>query len=899
MTISIGTRLGPYEILATLGSGGMGEVYRARDTRLDRTVAIKVLPADVADDAELRARFEREARAIAALEHPHICAIYDVGEADQVRYLVMQCLEGESLATRLKRGSLPLDQLVKYAAQIADALDKAHRAGITHRDVKPANIMLTKAGAMLVDFGLAKLRGPAAPMSMSGMTALATTTINTANGTILGTVPYMAPEQVEGREADARSDIWALGTVIYEMASGTRPFAGETPASVIGAILKDEPVPLSTLQPLSPPSLDHVVALCLAKDPDERWQSAGDIKRELLWAITGGTATTPVASGASRRLSPLGRGLVAAGATILVGLAIAVAWLWTRPAATTVVTRTSILAPPGTIITPDSAAVAISPDGTMVAFIVGDPQSVNELWVRDLDSLTASRLDGTEGAQLPFWSPDSRRIGFLSRVGSGQRAQVKTVAAKGGRVDVTCDFTDSYGRGASWSRSDVILFAPGSGPLYRVSAKGGEPTPVTTIDTARAQSGHRFPVFLPDGDHFLYAALPKHDDGKFDIFAAALSGGPSTLVGAMESAPVFAEPGLLLYLRKGVLTAQPFDTRTLRLAGDAVPLADEPVSILNAEQSFTAGPVASVSSSGALAYFSSPPTNTTATWIDAAGKMLDTLKLPVGQYSGVRISPDGARAVFVRSNSVNDASLWLVEFARTGASLLSSGRGRNESPVWSPDGTRVAFASDRDGPQDLFVKNVVDASSEQSLYHSPVEFKFPVAWSGNWIVFASVDPKASSDLWLLSGSGAPGNGLPVPYVRTPRKEYLGAASPNGQWMAYVSSDKLGDELYVQSFPQPGRRQQVATNGVVTQWWSRDSRQLLFMGVDKKLWRADVAPGVTLQVNPPVPVGDLPSNLVAVDMMPDGSKFLALIPERTGTGSVTVVQNWRAALEKKR
>lgn len=288
MSLTIGTRLGPYEILATLGAGGMGEVYRARDTRLDRTVAIKVLPADVASDPDVRARFEREARAIAALEHPHICAIYDVGEADQTRFLVMQCLEGESLATRLKRGSLRLDQLVKYAAQVADALDKAHRAGITHRDVKPANIMLTKAGAMLVDFGLAKLRGPAAPMSMSRMTALATTTIHTANGTILGTVPYMAPEQVEGREADARSDIWALGTVIYEMASGRRPFAGETPASVIGAILKDEPVPLSTLQPLSPPSLDHVVALCLAKDPDERWQSAGDIKRELLWAITGG-----------------------------------------------------------------------------------------------------------------------------------------------------------------------------------------------------------------------------------------------------------------------------------------------------------------------------------------------------------------------------------------------------------------------------------------------------------------------------------------------------------------------------------------------------------------------------------------------------------------------------------
>jgi len=895
----IGKTLGPYQVVAKLGVGGMGEVYKARDTRLDRTVAIKVLPADVADDPDLRARFEREARAIAALDHPHICAIYDIGEADQVRFLVMQCLEGDTLAARLSKGPLPLDQVCRYASEIADALDKAHRAGITHRDVKPANIMLTKAGATLLDFGLAKLRGAAAPISMSGMTRMATATPSTAHGTILGTVPYMAPEQVEGKEADARSDIWALGTVIYEMATGTRPFCGETPASVIGAILKDEPAPLSALQPLSPASLDHIVALCLAKDPDERWQSAGDVKRELTWAITGGQGAAQIASGANRRSGYLRRVIPIASVTLLVGIAVVVTWLLTRPSPTADVIRTSVLAPPGTILTPDSAAVAISPDGKMVAFVVGDPQSVTELWVRDLESLTAHRLDGTEGAQLPFWSPDSTRVGFFTRVGAGQKAQLKTVAATGGRVDVICDLRESYGRGASWNGSNVIVFAPGNGPLYRVSAKGGEPTPVTTLDAARAQSGHRFPVFLPDGDHFLYAALPRHADGTFDIFAAALSGGTSTLIGAMESAPVFAEPGWLFYLRKGVLAAQFFDVHALRVTGDPVPLADEPVSILNTEQSFTAGPATSVSPSGALAYFSSPPTNTTATWIDAAGTTLGTVKLPVGPFSGVRISPDGTRAVFVRSNSVTNASLWLVDFAHPGAVLLASGGGRNESPVWSPDGTRVVFASDRDGPQNLFVKNLADASPEEPRYQSPVEFKYPVAWSGDWIVFTAVDPNSSADLWLLPASSPLGDTRPAPYLRTPRKDYLGATSPNGLWMAYVSSDTLGDQLWVQSFPKLGRGQQIATFSVQTHWWSSDSGRLVFMGTDKLLWRADVAPGATLTVSPPTRAGQLPSNLVAVDMMPDGSRFLALIPERTGTGSVTIVHNWRAALEKKR
>ena len=912
----IGKTIGPFQIVAKLGAGGMGAVYRAHDTHLNRDVALKVLLDAVGGDPERVARFTREAHVLASLNHPHIAHLYGFEAGPPTSFLVMELVEGPTLADVIAAapGGLPLDQALSIARQIADALEAAHEQGIIHRDLKPANVKVRDDGVVKVlDFGLAKAMDPAASSSAGAMNSPTMTRLRqgygvaggepgTEMGIILGTAAYMAPEQAKGRAVDKRADVWAFGVVLYEMLTGRRLFDAEDLSETLAAVLRQE-ISFSALPATTPVRLVRLIGRCLERDPKQRLRDMGEARIEVA-RIEAGGADVMEASAASVSMPPPTTAtrrpfLVAASVMLLVGLAVVVAWALMRPSSTAQVTRTSVLAPPGTILTPDSAAVAISLDGKMVAFVVGDPQSVTELWVRDLDSLTAHRLDGTEGAQLPFWSPDSTRVGFFTRVGAGQKAQLKTVAATGGRVDVICDLRESYGRGASWNGSNVIVFAPGNGPLYRVSAKGGEPTPVTTLDAARAQSGHRFPVFLPDGDHFLYAALPRHADGTFDVFAAALSGGTSTLIGAMESAPVFAEPGWLFYLRKGVLAAQFFDVHALRVTGDPVPLADEPVSILSAEQSFTAGPATSVSPSGTLAYFSSPPTNTTATWIDAAGTTLDTVKLPVGPYSGVRISPNGTRAVFVRSNSVTDASLWLVEFAHPGAVLLASGGGRNESPVWSPDSTRVVFASDRDGPQNLFVKNVADASPEQPRYQSPVEFKFPVAWSGDWIVFAAVDPNSSADLWLLPASSPVGDKRPALYLRTPRKDYLGATSPNGLWMAYVSSDTLGDQLWVQSFPTLGRGQQIATNGVQTQWWSSDSRRLLFMGTDKILWRADVAPGATLTVSPPTRAGQLPANIVAVDMMPDGSRFLALIPERTGTGSVTIVHNWRAALEKKR
>jgi Tol biopolymer transport system component len=592
------------------------------------------------------------------------------------------------------------------------------------------------------------------------------------------------------------------------------------------------------------------------------------------------------------RLWPAGAGIVATAAVA--------ALLW--PARTSdgsaVLTRESVLAPPGvaTGIYPDSAQVAISPDGTMVAFVVGDFARDSDIWVRSLDSLTARRLEGSDGGHLPFWSPDSHRLGFFTG------GKLKVMAVVDGHAEAISDAPGRGGRGASWSASNVIVFArDATGPLYVVSANGGDVKQVTTLDAVRKQSGHRFPVFLPDGDHFLYAALPARE-GKFDIFAGSLHDSTTTLVGSMESAPVYAPSGWLLYARQGILAAQPFDARALKVTGEAVSLGDEPTSVLDPATSFTAAYAVSASTSGSLAYYSTPPANTQAVWFDASGKPSGTLALPPGRYSGVTISPDGTHAVVEKSISVTESSLWLVDLTLGSSVPLSSGRGRNDSPVWSPDSARVVFSNDRDGAQNFFVKNVTGSSPEQPLYQSPALFKGPTGWSndGRWIVFTQVDPTTAQNIYLLP---ADGKGEPHVYLQGPHRDAGGMPSPDGHWLAYISDDTGHLELYVQSFPEAGRQQQISTEGVTAGGgvgWTRDSRHLVFVsGDDKSLWRVDVEPGTSWKATTPARVARLPAGTIAMDVMPDGRRFLALAPERAGTGSVTVVQNWRAVLDKKR
>ena len=887
MSFSSGARLGAYQILDKLGQGGMGEVYRARDTKLNRDVALKVLPDLFARDPDRLGRFTREAQVLASLNHPNIAAIYGI-EGDA---LVMEFVSGEDLSAMIARGPMPLADVLPIVKQIADALEAAHEQGIVHRDLKPANIKVKADGTVKVlDFGLAKALGPEGGSAPDLMNSPTLTAHATQMGMVIGTAAYMAPEQARGRPVDRRADIWAFGVVLYEMLTGRRAFDGDDVSITLANVLKEDPR-WHELPGDLPTAVSRLLRRCLEKEPKRRLSAIGDARLELDEPEPTSAGIVPPPS-PRRAVSMLSRLWPAVVGIVITAAAAAFLWPSTPSSTSAGVARVSILPPSGETVYPDSSGVAVSPDGTMVAFVVGlVARSENELWVRSLETMSARRLEDTQGAALPFWSPDGRRIGFFAN------SKLKVVTVSGGRVETLADAPS--GRGAAWNRSNVILFAPDAGgPLFRVSASGGTPEPVTTLDAARKEYGHRFAVFLPDGERFLYASLPGKN-GKFDIFASSLSNKSRTLVGSLEAAPVFAEPGWLLYARQGVLAALPFDSDALKITGDPVVLEDEPSSILDPQLSWTAGWSVSVSASGSMGYYSAPSTNTIATWYDANGTPSGTLNLPPGHYESITISPDGTRGVAVLSTSPSESTLWLVDLARGGATPLSSGRGRNDTPAWSPDGTRVVWAADRDGAQNLFVKSVDEVAPERLLFQSDVPFKNPADWSpdGQWIVMTQLDPDTAQNVWLLDASGTK---PPTAIARGPVRDNGGPVSPDGRWIAYVSEDSGRFEVYVQSFPAPGRKVQVSEGSAARAWWTRDGRQLVLLGGDfRTLSRVDLTPGATLGVGTAKAFARLPADLVWVDAMPDRQRFLAIAPERTGTGAVTVVQNWRAALVQKR
>ena len=883
----------------------MGEVYRARDARLNRDVAIKVLPALFATDPERLARFTREAQVLASLNHPNIAAIYgvvdippeggnDKGVTGGVA-LVMELVEGEDLSVLIARGPLPLADALAIARQIADALEAAHEQGIVHRDLKPANVKLRADGRVKVlDFGLAKAMDPPDPSGVNAMNSPTLTVRGTQMGIIVGTAAYMAPEQARGTAVDRRADIWAFGVVLYEMLTGRRVFEGENLSDILAAVLRQD-VDWTRLPLDTPSRVRRLLERCLERDARQRLRDIGEARVEITKIEAGAPDTSGAAALSSdTRRRPISRVVWPSVAALMTAVAVAGIW-WTasRPQPAEPLARMSLLPPPGVSLYPDSTAVAMSPDGRMVAFIVGSPlEAETELWVRSLDAIAPRRIEDSQGALLPFWSPDGRRIGFYTR------QKLKTVAATGGPVDTICE--TAAARGAVWTRSNVIVFARDtSGPLFRVSANGGTPVPVTVLDASRKEYGHRFPQMLPDGDHFLYAALPARD-GKFDIYAGSLSRPGRTLVAAMESAPSYADPGWLLYSRRGVLVAQAFDPRALAVTGDPITLDDEPGTLVDAQVSFTAGRAVTVSSAGSLAYYSSPSTDTRAQWYDRNGQPGAVLDLPRGYYDKVAIAPDGLRAVFVRSVSAVESSLWLADLARGGVSPLAAAPGRNDQPVWSPDSASVAFDANGAGAADLFIKKVGDPSPPSPIYRSDALFKNPAAWSpdGRWIVVTQIDPGTSQDIWLMPPSG----GALRPFLKGPRRDVGRAVSPDGRWLAYLSDEAGRFQLYVQSFPEPGHLVQVTKDsfGAAGAWWSRDGRELLFVSADlTTLWRVDVTPGSTFTAGTPVRLAQLPAGALQIDFTPDRSRFLALVPARLGTGSITVVQHWRAALEGKR
>jgi eukaryotic-like serine/threonine-protein kinase len=681
-----GTLLGPYQIVSALGAGGMGEVYRARDTRLERTVAIKVLPEHSSTSALHRELFEREARAISSLSHPHICALYDIGQQDGVEYLVMEYLEGETLAHRLRKGPLPLDEVFQISIQMADALDTAHKHGVIHRDLKPGNIMLTKTGVKLLDFGLAKVQMAEPARGVAALSIL--TTPLTSEGGILGTLQYMAPEQLEGKEADARTDLFALGTVIYEMATGRSAFEGKSEASLISNIMTAQPPRLSILQPLATPLLEHVVDKCLAKVPEDRWQIARDLETELQWIAAAGSASELSATTPTRARKRERFAWGAAGGLVLAVIAL-LTIVYLRPTSEARVVQFEVsLGDKATSEWP-----TISPDGQYLAFGASDsPISASKIWLRPLSSFDTNPLPLTEGA-MPFWSPDAREIAFSTSTA------LKKISLSGGTSQTICNLP-AFGSGA-WNRDGVIIFASGfHHPLYRVNAMGGEPKALTSLDRSRQEQLHIFPQFLPDGEHFIYLSESAKPENSGTYLGSLDSPKRKRIHDGLANA-VYAPPGYLIFRTGTSLMARRFDFRRAEVSGDPLRLVD---GVATGNPPFYS--IFSVSENGILAYLSLSMLFdiTELVWCDRTGRRLGTVASPAA-YSNPAISPDHKKiAVAKWDTQTNTRDIWIIDFERRNSSRLTFDPADDTNPTWSPDGTRIAFSSNRKGHFDIYVK---------------------------------------------------------------------------------------------------------------------------------------------------------------------------------------------------
>jgi serine/threonine protein kinase len=893
-SLSVGSRLGPYEILGVLGAGGMGEVYKARDVRLERVVAVKVLRQELAGDADRRGRFEREARAIAALSHPHICVIHDVGREGRVDYLVMEHLEGETLAARLARreGPLPLDQVLRIAGEIADALDKAHRAGIVHRDLKPANIMLTRTGSKLLDFGLAKLHGPPVPISMSAIDRATTTDGSaTAEGTILGTVHYMAPEQLEGREADARSDVWALGVVIYEMATGIRPFEGSSVASVIGAILKDEPTLLSSRVTLIPEPLDRAVGTCMKKDPDDRWQSAADVRHLLTWALERESSLAALAPATRRSSRSWVWPVVGVGLCLAALAAIAPGWLAHLREPAPPVLRLSVSLPPGTRYSSPPSSVmapqlAISPDGRLLVFVAEEPRGRPGLWVRSLDAAEARLLNGTEDAIYPFWSPDSRSLGFFAR------GKLKVIEIAGGPPRTLSDAPlDS--RGGSWGRDGTILFAPGAtGVIYRVSAAGGAATPVTELDSSRQENGHRFPCLLPDGRHFLYTTRSERPENWGISIASLDSPVGRPLVNRGESKVQFVEPGYILFVRGSTLMAQRFDLRQLTLVGDAVTVAESVGVTATSYAAFSA------SDTGRLVYGPRFDLRGELRWFDRAGTALDTVA-PAAEYLDFDLAPNQRAVAASRLDSeLNAADVWLLDLDRRISSRLTADRNNDASVVWSPDSSRVAFRSNRLGYTNVYEKRASGAAEEQ-LVLTTGENIITSDWSadGHHIVYTNTGV-SGFDIWAWATVP---DSKPSRVVQTPLNAMHGRLSPDGRSIAYASDESGELQVYVQRFPPTGDKKQISPDGGSEPTWRHDGSELFYIATDQRLMAVPIPgrnpfdariPKALFETRVPITGNPYRTNYAVAD---GAQRFLVNTRITNSEAPIAVVLNWWSGL----
>jgi Tol biopolymer transport system component len=879
MPLAPGTQLGPYEIGVPLGAGGMGEVYRAKDTRLDRTVAIKILPSHLSTDPVRKQRFEREARTISSLNHPNICVLHDVGQQDGIDYLVMECIEGEMLSKRLEKGALPLEQVLKYGMQIADALDKAHRGGVVHRDLKPGNIMLTPMGAKLLDFGLAK---PTAPLAST--TTLTDATRNspvTEQGTIVGTFQYMSPEQIQGKELDGRGDIFSLGAVVYEMLTGKKAFEGKSQLSVASAILEKEPEPICQIKPMTPPALGRVVGRCLAKDPEERWQSALDFKMALELAVE---PHSSVPARAAARWS----WIVAAAA---VTVAVAAFWSpWRQPEMEELSLQFKIQPPAGAdFLFGVGGGNAISPDGRTVVFVAA-PGGSPKLWVQTLDTTVARELPGTENGQFPFWSPDSKSIGFFAN-GKLQRLDL----AGGPPVTLA---TAPNGRGGTWSSEGIIVFAPNSASgLWKLAATGGPLTPLTAVDRAGGENTHRWPLFMRDGHQFIYFARGEEVDSGSIYISSLERPQEKTLVlrgasaGAAYSPARGKHPEYLYWLRQQTLMAQPFDSKRKQLSGIAAPVPGAGAVALAPGYIH---PSVSVSNDG-IVLFGSGSDRYQVAWLDRGGRVLSTVGQP-DRFVSLRISPDGKRIAAVLADASAHPDLWLLELSRAIPRRLTF-VGAFGTGIWSPDGQLISYHILLG--RKLLKRSTSGGEQEETVLEAPSAV-YMNDWSpdGRYLVYTQLSPDGRNELWLLPLSG---DGKPVPFIRTAFNELQGDVSPDSRWIAYTSDESGGiNEVYATSFPVGGPRWRVSNGGGSFPRWSRDGKELFYRALDGTLMVAAVrnvphglefrTPAALFRVSEPQGILCYP-----YDVASDGQRILTLVPSRVGrdSASLTVLVNWDA------
>jgi serine/threonine protein kinase len=882
MALTKGQLLGPYEILEPAGAGGMGEVYKARDTRLDRTVAVKVLPTSTIGNADIRSRFDREAKAISSLNHPNICTLHDVGHQEGIDFLVMEYLEGETLAERLKKGPLPNEELFAYAIQIADALDKAHRKGLVHRDLKPGNIMLTKGGAKLLDFGLAKFQVHSDPVpGKSGMTV---TTPLTGEGTILGTLQYMSPEQLEGKDVDGRSDIFSFGAILYEMATGKRAFEGSSQASLIASIIKEQPRPVSQIMPLSPPMLDRVIKQCLEKDPDHRWQAAGDLKQALQWTSEGGSQVgIPMAISARRKLRErILWGAVAALAAAAGTLGVV---QFTRTTPIPKVVRWAI--PPGTGLT-SITWPKISPDGTMIAFQANDTLGQKGIYIRPLNSLEPHFLVRIQGGDSrPFWSPDSKQLGFF------ESNQLKKVSIAGGLAQLVCEAT--RGADGSWGTSGVILFDGSTiDSIRKVPASGGVPSAASKIDREHGERQGVWPCFLPDGEHFLFLADIDSSADEFTLKVGSIHSLDATVLTRVNSRVEYAN-GHILYLKNELLVAHPFDEKKLQFVGEPVPLSGS-ISALADRALF------SVSDDGTLIY-QRGQTGGSQSIIRMNRRGDSTSSIgPAGRYLDFSLSPDNSKIAYgLQADQANTADIWVRDLKRDVASRLTFGPAVNAWPVWSPDGSKVIYTSNRTaGRFSVWQRNANGTGTDEKIFGLDASDVSATDISRDGTTAVLSVSRISMDVWLFSTATRKAE----PLLVQPYDEARGVLSPDGRLLAYQTDETDKPEVYIRELSPAGGKWQVSLNGGRCPKWRADGRELYYVTSEFDFMAVPISYERGLEIGTPVKLFNRrfiftgATTLAPYAVTADAQHFYILAPAEQGnTAEFIVVQNWAEELKK--